>query len=226
VKAFGISFLAMPRSPHAEHAVEAPLAMRAPMWLLGAACVVLGLASTVVIASIYRVLETIEGLALHAPRVPQSLWIEAPRRLGQISPVLIAALLVIVVLAAMLPGLRSRRRPRVTDTWGCGRIVQTPRMEYTAAAFAEPLRRVFAELYRPTEDLTVSRHPESPYFVRAITYRTEVRPWVDALLYDPVIRFVRASSLRVRRLQGGSVHLYLLYLVAALLLALASLWWF
>ena len=38
--------------------------------------------------------------------------------------------------------LAARRPLRVGETWGCGRVVQTPRMEYTATAFAEPLRRM------------------------------------------------------------------------------------
>jgi hypothetical protein len=99
-------------------------------------------------------------------------------------------------------------------------------MEYTSAAFAEPLRRVFDELYRPTKDLTVSTHPESRYHIRAMTYTTEVRPWFETIIFDPIITLVRVVSTRVRRLQAGSVHLYLLYLVVALLGALVSVWWF
>ena len=117
-------------------------------------------------------------------------------------------------------------RTRLSDTWGCGRIVQTPRMEYTAAAFAQPLLRVFTEFYRPTKDLTVSTHPESRYFVRSITYASDVQPWFEMVVFDPVFRLVRVVSTRVRRLQAGSAHLYLLYLVIALLVALASVWWF
>ena len=58
-------------------------------------------------------------------------------------------------LALTLLALRvlgADRRLRVSDTWGCGRIGQTARQEYTATAFAEPLRRIFAELYRPTRN--------------------------------------------------------------------------
>jgi hypothetical protein len=170
----------------------------------------------------------VESVDAIAPglRVPASLWVAAPESLGQLSPALLAAMLVAVVLVTAGLIVRGMRRTRIAETWGCGRIVQTPRMEYTAAAFAEPLRRVFAELYRPTADLSVSTDPESKYFVRSITYTTEVRPWFETVLFDPLIRVVRLSSARVRRLQGGSAHLYLLYVVVALLGALASVWWF
>src|SRR5512140_3328792 len=43
VKAFGVTFLGRPRSPHAEHATEAPPRMLVGMGILGAACLALGL---------------------------------------------------------------------------------------------------------------------------------------------------------------------------------------
>jgi hydrogenase-4 component B len=90
-------------------------------------------------------------------------------------------------------------------------------MEYTSTAFAEPLRRVFAELYRPTEDLSVESHPESRYFVRSIEYRSEIVPWFERYLYAPLVAQVRRWSTRARALQSGSAHAYLTYLVIALL---------
>ena len=90
-------------------------------------------------------------------------------------------------------------------------------MEYTATAFAEPLRRVFAELYRPTEDLTIDFHPESSYFVQSTHYHSEIVPWFERYLYaPPVAAAVGAWAERTRALQSGSVHVYLTYLVVAL----------
>ncbi|NJD54738.1 MAG: hydrogenase 4 subunit B [Candidatus Methanoperedens sp.] len=42
VKAFGISFLALPRSSHAEHSKEVPVSMLIGMFLLSSMCIVLG----------------------------------------------------------------------------------------------------------------------------------------------------------------------------------------
>jgi hydrogenase-4 component B len=227
VKAFGISFLALPRSEHAAQAHEAPWPMRVSMWLLAGACVALGLGASVIVPAFYRVFRGINGLDAAIDGAPSpGLVVHAPLETGQMSPLLIAISLAVVVLAALV-GLRAlrHRRPRVTDTWGCGRMVQTARMEYTASAFAEPLRRVFAALYRPTVDVTVTRHPESRFFVRSVTYQSEVQPWFEHVLYDPAVRAVREASTYVRRLQAGSVHLYLLYVAAALFVALLSVWW-
>jgi hydrogenase-4 component B len=225
VKAFGISFLAMPRSDHAARAQEVHWSMLATMAVLAAGCVVLGLTAPAVIQGLYGVLGSVPGLSAGESR-PSSVWLVGPAGIAQVSPLLLAGLLggtvFGVVVTIRVRGLSVRR----ADTWGCGRISQTARMEYTASAFAEPLRRIFSELYRPTEDLSVSTHPESRYFVRSITYTSSVVPWFEKVFYDPVTHGIRTLAAQVRRLQAGSVHLYLLYVVAALMVALASAWWF
>jgi hypothetical protein len=146
---------------------------------------------------------------------------------GQMSAPLLALglalLLALVPLALWVLG--ADRRLRVSDTWGCGRIGQTPRMEYTATAFAEPLRRVFAELYRPTRDLSIDFHPASKYFVQSIEYRSEIHPWFERVLYDRFLRVLRSAAAWVRRLQGGSLHFYLLYLALAFLALLTAARW-
>jgi hydrogenase-4 component B len=224
VKAFGISFLAMPRSEGAAGAREPHWSARAVMGMLAAGCVLLGIAAPRALAGMY---ELVGSLVVATPAmVPSRVWLVAPGGIAQVSPLLIAFLLlsvaVVVVAAIRIRGLNLR----YAETWGCGRIRQTSRMEYTSAAFAEPLRRIFSEMYRPTEDLSISAHPESRYFVRSITYTSQVVPWFEKVLYDPVTRAAQRLATKIRRLQAGSVHLYLLYVTAALIVALASAWWF
>jgi hypothetical protein len=96
-------------------------------------------------------------------------------------------------------------------------------MEYTATAFAEPLRRVFAELYRPTKELTIDFHPESKYFVQSIEFKSVIRSWFDEFLYEPLLRGVRWGSKLVRRVQSGSLHGYMAYVFIALVALLGVL---
>jgi hypothetical protein len=164
------------------------------------------------------VLPSRAGLPAVAP-VLGGVMLSAPGGFGQMSPALVALGLVMVT-AGVWVGIRlfaTGPRLRVADTWGCGRITQTARMEYTSTAFAEPLRRVFAELYRPTKDLSIDFHPESRYFVQSIEYRSEILPWFERYFYAPVVARVRWCALRTRAIQSGSAHAYLTYLVIALL---------
>jgi len=227
VKVFGITFLAIPRSPAAEHAHEAPRSMQLGMGLLVLACLALGLAPTVVVPLLGRVVAGLDGLPATPPAFVTGLSLQIPAGFAEISPAL-AALGLLVVLGLVpvaMWALRVNRQLRIGDTWGGGRIGQTPRMEYTATAFAEPLRRVFAELYRPTKELTIDFHPESKYFVQSIAYRSEIRSWFEEFIYDPLVYAVQWLSRQVRRLQSGSLHGYVAYLFVVLVLMLGALLW-
>ena len=228
VKAFGITFLAIPRSHEAEHAHESPSSMRIGMAILALACIALGVAPFAVVPLLGGVLAGLGGLPDTQAEFAFNVSLRTPNSFGQMSPTLAAlGLLVILglVLLAIL-GLRVNRRLRRSDSWGCGRVGQTPRMEYTATAFAEPLRRVFTELYHPSKELTIVFHPESKYFVQSIEYRSVITPWFEKALYDPFLRLMNFIARQVRRLQSGSAHLYLVYITLVLVVLLLAARWF
>ncbi|HET7342969.1 MAG TPA: hydrogenase 4 subunit B, partial [Methylomirabilota bacterium] len=222
-KAFGITFLALPRSDAAAHAREALPSMQVGMTVLALTCVALGLGPFLLVPALASVVVGLGGLPPVAVGFTLALPLGVTGTVGQMSPVLVAGGLVLIGAATWLAlRLLANRGLRSGATWGCGRIGQTPRMEYTATAYAEPLRRVFAELYRPTEDLSIDFHPDSKYFVQSIVYHSEIHPGFERLLYEPALRLLRAASAVVRRLQAGSVHLYLGYLTLALVVLLLA----
>ena len=61
-KAFGIVFLGEPRSDHAAHAHEPGLAMRLPMFLLAASCLLIGLLAPSVVGALIPVLKNVTNL--------------------------------------------------------------------------------------------------------------------------------------------------------------------
>jgi hydrogenase-4 component B len=225
-KAFGITFLALPRSAKAEHAGEAPRSMQLAMGLLTATCFALGLAPFLLVPELGRIFAGLGNLPALAMPFRFEMPLVVSGGAGDMSPAMVAVGLAVLAGATWV-GLRlfADRRTRAGETWGCGRIGQTSRMEYTATAFAEPLRRVFVELYRPTEDLSIDFHPDSKYFVQSIEYRSEVRPLFERLVYAPLVSFLQAASRRVRLLQAGSLHLYLTYMAVALLLGMLAAKW-
>jgi hydrogenase-4 component B len=228
VKAFGITFLALPRSSEAAHAHESPFSMQCGMGLLAVACIGLGVAAFAVVPVLGRVLAGLGGMPDTRAEFTLNLFLQTPSTFGQMSPTLMAfALLFLLGLVpSVLWLLRLNRRYRLSDSWGCGRVGQTARMEYTAAAFAEPLKRVFAEIYRPMKELTVDFHPGSKYFVQSIEYRNEITPWFEQSLYRPFLQSATFIAHQVRRLQAGSLHLYLLYIAIVLILLLVVARWF
>jgi hydrogenase-4 component B len=220
IKAFGISFLALPRSEHAANAREARFSMRAAMALLAVACLVLGVAPFVVL----RLLSKTTAELLGSPPEMQFTWnrIVAGGSFATVSPLWIAVALVALPasIAIALRVFRANTARRYYETWGCGRAVQTARFEYTATSFANPFKRVFSMLYRPVKELAIEFHPESRFFVRTINYSNEARSIFDDTIYGPMNRMLRGFAQRVRLLQSGNVHLYLLYILVAVVVLL------
>jgi formate hydrogenlyase subunit 3/multisubunit Na+/H+ antiporter MnhD subunit len=213
VKAFGIGFLARPRSQESAQAREAPGSMLAGMAIAAAACVVLAVAPSVVAPALRRAVA-----ALPAARAVEFTDFGAVVRLpglqGSIAPGVIAVGVAVAALtAAALATWRRWRRPApaALPLWACGADDLTPRMQYTATSFAEPLQRVFDDVLRPDTDIEVTHAAESQYLADSITYRTSIADAIEERLYTPLIRLVAAAAEMVRRAHTGSVHLYLAY---------------
>ena len=79
-KAFGMSFLALPRSPHARRAAEAPPAMRIGMAVLALVCAVLGLAPMLVIPLLDRVTGPLVGVSIREKVLALDGWAVAGKR--------------------------------------------------------------------------------------------------------------------------------------------------
>jgi hypothetical protein len=141
-----------------------------------------------------------------------------------IEPALLALLLAAgLALAWALARIRARARARRAEAWGCGRELQTARMQYTATSFAEPLQRVFEDVLRPDRDLDVSHLAESRYFEDALRYQTRIDDAVERGWYRPLISLAGRWGEVARRAQNGSMHRYLAYGFAALIVVLVVL---
>ncbi len=221
VKAFGITFLALPRSEHAAQAREVPWMMRGAMGLLAIACLVLGVAPT----AFLRLLDATAADLTGAHADLRFNWnvIVANDAFAAVSPLWIAVALVLLLalVPVVLRVIGANVGWRTYETWGCGRALQTSRFEYTATAFANPFKRVFSLLYRPVKELDIQFHPDSRFFVETITYRNEARSIFEEALYGPMSRLVQWVAHRARVLQSGNVSLYLLYILVALVVLLA-----
>jgi hydrogenase-4 component B len=212
VKATGIAFLGLPRTAAAVAASEVNRWMRWATATLGAACVAVGLAAGPTAVALGDVAAGVvvggappgENGPLVAVQAGSAAYAAGP--LG-----------VVLVMLATGTWLLTRRgrTSRRTATWTCG-IAPEPAFEYTATSFAKLIRLYFGPILRPAREVTVALHPGTP-FPRTIHYRGEVTHLLDARLYGPLHRAAVAAAQLIRRLQSGSLQLYLAYAVAALI---------
>jgi len=227
VKALGVGFLGQPRSESARTSQEVGPSMLAGMAILAGACVLLGVVPGIVLPILDRAVSS--GLAGGAPSALRSgLGLDLAFLRGAIEPALLVAGLVVALLVSwaalrFAPRRADLRRPRRAEAWGCGRELQTARMEITATSFAEPLQRVFADVLRPDHDLEVTHAAESRYFPDAISFRQRIDDGLERVLYRPVIVAVTWWGRQARRVPNGSVHRYLAFTFIALVLILVIL---
>jgi hydrogenase-4 component B len=218
VKAFGISFLGAPRSPHAEGAKESSSSMIIGMSILALLCLVLG----VVPGAVINMFSTTAFLLTGSYGISPGNWfIHINETLASLSPVSILITVIVMSIASVLfiVSVGGRKKTTYGDSWDCGMSALTPRMQYTATAFTKPIRLIFKKIYLPRRELKVS-YTVKPLFVKTVKYSGEITPFFEKYLYDPITAFIRNFAGKVRLLQSGSLQLYLGYILITLILLL------
>jgi hydrogenase-4 component B len=223
VKAFAMTFVALPRSPSAAVATESPMVMLAPQAWLAACCVGLGLLPGFVLRALERVMVSLPGLQPLPNLVQGGLGIGSGLdSFDHVTPIMLGIALLAVWAATGL--LTARHAPiRRVPTWGCGGQL-TARTEYTATAFSKPLMMIFRAVYRPTRQVDALTEI-SPYFPQEVRYRSEIEPTFERHVYGPVIRAVLRVATGMRVLQAGSLHAYLGYVIGLVISLVLFVWW-
>lgn len=221
VKAFGVQFLALPRSKNAENAREVPVSMRVGMGFLALLCFVIGILPSFVIRLLGPVTDKLTGVnTLAFLGGFRWLGVVSPGLRTAVSPVLLLAMLagtglLIYLVTRLLGGGGS---VRVEETWNCGMDL-TPKMEYTATSFSKPIRIIFRRLFQPRREVE-QEYDLAPYFTRNIRYRASIKPVFEDAVYRPTARIVISIAGKIRLLQSGSIHLYLTYIFVTLVVLL------
>lgn len=207
-KVAGVVFLGTPRSPRAAEATEPARGLLVPMLALAAACVALGIVP-VLGMSLVRAPAGALAAADVATTLPRAV-VSSAWTISLVALVMLASSVALWLLRGRLARGQTVRRD---VTWACGFDAATPRMQYTASSFASPLLQVFGGLsgVRVRRDATsLHTHP------------------VDLVLDGvvlPLWEVVHQAAVRLRAIQQGRgrLHIYLLFVMAALLAMLAYL---
>ncbi len=223
VKAFGISFLALPRSKNAARAQEANRPMLIGMGILASGCVALGLGATWFLPVFDPITQQAMGVRISSTLTAANGFalIAGTARSGAVSTAGIAAMLAVLsVLPALFWFVWGRSSRRATGpAWDCGLPGLTADNEYTATGFSKPIRMIFAALYRPRREIQ-AEYEVSPYYPTAIRFESEIEPTFEKHFYDPLKDGLFRMARRVRTVQAGSIHAYLAYIFVALILLL------
>ncbi len=217
VKAYGIAFLARPRSVAAADACEGARSMRAALLVSGAVVLLLGLVPGLV--------AEVAARGAGVSDVGSGGWfgVDLPGVDAALDPIALTLVAVVIAVPVLwLSAVAARRWPRraVELAWGGGGVRVSPRMQYTATSYAEPLARVFDDALRPERDIEVTHTSESRYLVERVQFHLHLDDVVEKRVYRPLLALVDRCGSAARRLQNGSIHRYLGYSFLALVAVL------
>jgi formate hydrogenlyase subunit 3/multisubunit Na+/H+ antiporter MnhD subunit len=207
-KAFGIVFLGQPRTRAAEEAREQGPLLRVPMLILAGACAVIGLGSPWLLPVLARVLPGVAAL----PASDVGLAAALPALLGVST--LAAVFLALLALLLGLRGLLLRgREVRSAGTWDCGYARPTPRIQYTASSFAQPILDLFA----PMLGTRVSSVKPRGLFPSRASLETATPDSFRERVFRPIFAEMDRVLAKFRRIQGGRVQVYVLYIAITMI---------
>ncbi len=202
VKAFGISFLALPRSSQAKEAKEVPRLMLVGPAVLAVLCVGLGVFSLQLFAAV--------GFNL---QLPNMLFVGG-------------ALAGFYGFAFLAMRQVANRRERVAETWGCGFPVQTAQMEYSASGFSEPIVTILKSIFRTQKKSELTYYDSKKAVFKSGKAEIRLVNFFEERLYLPVAAFVSKVASRVNNIQRGDVDLHIAYAFVTIVVFLLIIWWF
>lgn len=221
VKVYGVSFCGGARSEQATKAREVPWTMTAAMLILAAVCVILGVGASVIAPVLANVAMSLTSatditVAQGAMIMPDS------AAQAMISPAMTFVLLLALPLIPFIIYLVFKGKQmgfrRQGDAWACGYAWEKD-MSVSAGGFTQPLRAMFAPLYRMREQLDPSSRLAHGLEVTKAG-AGKVEPFWDEKIIYPFVRCINRIAKRMQCLQGGDFRLYCLYVVAALVVLL------
>lgn len=221
VKAFGITFLARPRSRAAGEARETGWPARVAMAGFALATLLLGVGAGIATRFLGDIAAGLAGLRIvntSAAADAGSSSVSVQEGFARVSmPAVFAALALAgaATLLAVLVWARRRRRV-IARTWDCGADL-TPRMEITATGFSRSIITVARGLLRPSSETEIEYHDANRYFPKAGTVSMGLTDVYRAFIYRPLHDATNAVAGIMRRVQSGNIHGYILYIFLTLI---------
>ena len=208
VKAFGVVFLGEARTTASSKAHESDALMTLPMLIGAVLCALIGFWPSGALTLVAPVASGLAGA--------QVVVFDVAGPLNAISRVAAVLVSLVLLFTLLRYALLRRRSVKVAATWGCGYPAPTARMQYTAASFAQPLLTPFASV------LHVQMQNEGPegFFPRRARYDEHLGDMAGERMLVPAAQWIVYTLSRLRILQHGRIHLYLVYIFATLIMLL------
>jgi hydrogenase-4 component B len=211
VRVYGGVFLGVPRTAPAEHAHESSPSIIFALAVLAFSCIALGLYPPLAVLPLGHAVQA------WAPEIADAMAdLERLVPWQPLSTLAVSLAIGLATVGLLLWTQLSNSRVHESVTWGCGYTGGTPRIQYTASSFGEMLVGLFSWALRPRIHV--------PFIKQLFPQESQFHSHVpDPVLDEAVLPGLHWSANLLawfRVFQQGSIHLYLTYIFAALLVLL------
>jgi formate hydrogenlyase subunit 3/multisubunit Na+/H+ antiporter MnhD subunit len=225
VKAYGVTFLGRPRTRAAEAGSETDWFSRTAMLFLAMLCLLAGIVPGLFIDALAPISSLLIGERMPVQVGAQWLSI-VPIAAGRSSYDGLLVFLFMIAsgtLTAFAIHRLASDRLRRAPAWDCGYPDASPATQYSAASFAQPIRRVFGTVvFRARETATMPPPNDS----RPAQFTVELHDPVWESIYAPLATAITGLADRLNRLQFLTIRQYLtlVFCTLVLLLLVLAIW--
>jgi hydrogenase-4 component B len=206
----GVVFQGEPRSEAARVDAEKGGSMLVPLLILAAACIGVGVFPAFFMGMAFK---AVGALGLGLGQVPLEPIISLSANITRAALMVLALLVGLALLRQLLYWGKPVDR---SGTWGCGFTQPTVRMQYTGSSYAESILAFF----RPVAPLSEDHPPIRGLFPATTHYQSEVHDVAELQMGRVVVNPVVWFFDRLRWLQHGDIHLYIGYILLAIVVLL------
>ena len=228
VKVIGVSLLGSPRSEASREATEVGIFMLIGMGILTILCFVFGVFPLAVVDLISKPIYALIGIDIynHVNLYGGLILTATDYSLGRISPLgLLIAGIVFGIGIYVLIKAYGKTKVRKYETWKCGLDEVNPKAQYSATGFSQPIKRIFAVLYKPVEKIILVENKQK-YFLPKKTYESSISD-IFEIVITKVTGLILYFLLWIRNIfQMGIIHIYLGFISLTLTILLIYVVWF
>ncbi|MHC1714255.1 MAG: proton-conducting transporter membrane subunit [Acidaminococcaceae bacterium] len=217
VRVFGVVFLGRPRARRAESAHEVSRFMLAAMLIPALLIFVSGILASPIVTMAQHVAEANLPDLNMLNEENLLIWGKDSGLLNYDTFVLLIATVVITIFAWLII-YRGQVFVKRDVIWNCG-TEPTLRQQYSGTGFSKPIRRAFDFLLKPRREV-VFLQKENKYFGRSMAYTLTIPDRFTEKLYIPLQHHLVKTASFLRRIQAGSVRIYIGYVMVAMVLVL------
>ena len=203
-KAFGIVFLGTARKKFKHEVKEVPFLQLLPLYLIVFFIVVIGVFPQLFMNALSQPVTIMAGLP------PFGNLSFPDKTAGLIEPVM-WGLWIFILIGITIFGVRrlvmQKRKVSVETTWGCGYVVPTEKLQYTASSFVRP----YSKLFRPFLQSSKMQKEIKGIFPSGGSFETHIYDRIEKYFIDNPIAAYKSLLGRFLFLQNGKLQFYILY---------------